>query len=76
MRLPAALKQILLDEHTATKKGLRLPPLPRKPSVADILDRYIEDSREERQIAELEEQVTLMIPMQMPSQILIQLTPP
>lgn len=57
LRLPAALKQVLVDEHEAFSKGKRLPPLPRKPCVADILHRYVEESRQARQVVDVEEQV-------------------
>lgn len=56
VRLPAALKQILVDEHASVEKGLRLPPLPHKPTVTEILNQYVEESRATRQIVEVEEQ--------------------
>ena len=43
VRLPAALKEILVNEHEAFKKGLKLPPIPRKPSVMDILNEYVKE---------------------------------
>jgi hypothetical protein len=55
--LPAALKQVLVDEHEALKKGLRLPPVPRNPSVAEILLQYVEESRASGQVVDGEEQV-------------------
>lgn len=46
-----------MDEHEAVNKGKRLPPLPRKPSVVDILEQYVSESRHARQLVDLEEQV-------------------
>lgn len=43
VHLPAALKEVLVNEHEAFKKGLRLPPIPRKPSVMDILNEYVRE---------------------------------
>lgn len=63
LRLPAALKQLLIDEHEAVKKGKKLPSLPRKPSVVDILHQYVTESRQSRQAYDLEEQVCLELPM-------------
>jgi len=57
VRLPAALKQVLLDEHEAVKKGLRLPAVPRKPSVSEILQQYVEESRASGQVVDAQEQV-------------------
>jgi len=56
VRLPAALKQVLLDEHEAVKKGLRLPAVPRKPSVSEILQQYVEESRASGQVVDAQEQ--------------------
>ena len=57
MRLPASLKEVLVSENEALKKGLRLPTIPRKPSVMEILNQYMEECRVPNQDVNIEERV-------------------
>lgn len=57
IRLPAALKEVLVSENEAFKRGLQLPPIPRKPSVVDILNQYVEEHKVAGQALYVEERV-------------------
>ena len=46
--MPAALKRVLLEDYDAVVEEGRLQPLPRRPSVAVLLQRYAADVRSGR----------------------------
>ena len=56
MALPAALKQVLLDDWERVKGG-GVFPLPRRPSVATLLQQYVDSCRTSRELVEPEEEV-------------------
>ena len=58
VRLTSDLKQVLLDESEAYSRGLKGPKLPRTPSVADILLKYVESERGFRHSTDVQEQVS------------------
>ena len=41
--MPAVLKRALLDDYDAVVEEGRLQPLPRRPSVAGLLQKYVTD---------------------------------
>ena len=43
--IPAVLKRALLDDYDAIVEEGRLQPLPRRPTVAVLLQRYVADVR-------------------------------
>ena len=60
MRLPATLKEVLVYENEAFKKGLRFPTaVPRKPSVVEILNQYVRECQAPNQAVNMEERVSL-----------------
>ena len=62
VELPAALKQVLLDDWERVE-GATLVPLPRRPSIATLLQRYVDSCRTSRDVVEPEEEVCLSGPV-------------
>ena len=58
MELPAALKQVLLEDWERVEGGT-LVPLPRRPSIATLLQQYVDSCRTSRDVVEPEEEVCL-----------------
>ena len=61
--LPAALKQVLLDDWERVEGG-SLAPLPRRPSVAALLQQYVDACRTSRELVEPEEEVLKQLDLQ------------
>ena len=58
MELPAALKQVLLEDWERVE-GNALGALPRRPSIATLLQQYVDSCRTSRDVVEPEEEVCL-----------------
>jgi len=57
--LPPVLKQQLLDGYDAIVEEGKLVPLPRKPNVEQLLQRYVADAQQHRGSSESEEELAL-----------------
>mmetsp|Transcript_13654 Transcript_13654/g.29289 ORF Transcript_13654/g.29289 Transcript_13654/m.29289 type:complete len:266 (+) Transcript_13654:201-998(+) len=57
--IPAILKKQLLDDYDAVVEDAKLVPLPRSPTVAELLQRYCTQAHEQRGSSENEQQVAL-----------------
>ena len=58
VELPAALKQVLLEDWERVE-GNALVALPRRPSIATLLQQYVDSCRTSRDVVEPEEEVRL-----------------
>ena len=56
MQLPALLKQKLVEDWQRAERGNELA-LPRKPSISDILQQYVDSTRGTRDSVEAEEEI-------------------
>ena len=56
MQLPAQLKQKLIEDWQRVDRGEQ-QVLPRKPSISDILQQYVDSTKSSREAVEPEEEV-------------------
>ena len=56
VQLPAQLKQKLIEDWQRVDRGEQ-QALPRKPSISDILQQYVDSTKSSREAAEPEEEV-------------------
>lgn len=57
LEIPAALKKILVEDHEAVVSGGRLVPLPRRPTVHEVLQQYVEEAVVARNSADTEDEI-------------------
>ncbi|KAK9820555.1 hypothetical protein WJX72_011618 [[Myrmecia] bisecta] len=57
VEVPPALKKVLLDDWERITRDGKLVPLPRRPSVRDILQQYVDANRAKKDLTDAEEEI-------------------